>query len=267
MPSTVTEPRGAVACRARSHRARRRCRRRSPSRMSSSVTSPITLAILVDDEGEMHLAARNSRSCTSSGVVSEHVPGRQQQAENVDVVGVGRRLRRVRAARRGRAARQECSPAARDRPARGCAATTGSAARFPRTQAGVDRHHLGAVDHHVGDFEFAEREQAAEHVAVFFHHRAAAVQEIDGAAPIPRCRRRPRGRSGAAERPQHDAPDRIEHIGDRHQRHHQHRRCRRDQRGEAVGGRVSAPRVTGRAPGRTLRGRRRRRRGTPFLPQ
>ena len=46
----------------------------------------------------------------------------------------------------------------------------------------IDRHHLGAVDHHVGDFELAQIEHAADHVAVELLDAAFAVQEIDRAA-------------------------------------------------------------------------------------
>ena len=49
---------------------------------------------------------------------------------------------------------------------------------------GVDRDHLGAVDHDVGDGEVAQVEQAAEHVAVVLLDAAFAVQEIDGAAQL-----------------------------------------------------------------------------------
>ena len=45
-----------------------------------------------------------------------------------------------------------------------------------------DRHHLGAVDHHIGDFEIAKVEQAAEHVAVELLDAALAVQQVDRAA-------------------------------------------------------------------------------------
>ena len=51
-----------------------------------------------------------------------------------------------------------------------------------RRQVGVDGHHLGAVDHHVGDLQLAQIEQAAEHVAVELLHLAFAVQQIDRAA-------------------------------------------------------------------------------------
>ena len=47
---------------------------------------------------------------------------------------------------------------------------------------GVDRDHLGAVDHHVGDREVAQIEQAAEHVAVVLLDAALAVQQVDRAA-------------------------------------------------------------------------------------
>ena len=51
-------------------------------------------------------------------------------------------------------------------------------------QAGVDHDHLGAVDHHVGDGEVAQVEQAAEHVAILLLDAALAMQEIDRAAQL-----------------------------------------------------------------------------------
>ena len=46
---------------------------------------------------------------------------------------------------------------------------------------GVERDHVGAVDHHVGDHQFAQIEHAAEHVAVERLHVALPMQQIDGA--------------------------------------------------------------------------------------
>ena len=51
-----------------------------------------------------------------------------------------------------------------------------------RRVVGIDRHHLGAVDHHVGDRQIAQVEQPAQHVAVVLLHAAFAVQQIDRAA-------------------------------------------------------------------------------------
>ena len=53
-----------------------------------------------------------------------------------------------------------------------------------RRIVGVDRHHLGAVDHDVGHRQLAQIEQAAHHVAVELLDDALAVQEIDGAAQL-----------------------------------------------------------------------------------
>ena len=50
--------------------------------------------------------------------------------------------------------------------------------------AGIDGDHLGAVDHHVGDREVAQVEQAAEHVAVELLDAAFAVQQVDRAAQV-----------------------------------------------------------------------------------
>ena len=49
---------------------------------------------------------------------------------------------------------------------------------------GADRDHLGAVDHHVGDHELAQVEQAAEHVAVVLLDAALVVQQVDRAAQL-----------------------------------------------------------------------------------
>ena len=52
---------------------------------------------------------------------------------------------------------------------------------------GADRDHLGAVDHHVGDGEIAQVEQAAEHVAVVLLDAALVVQQIDRRRAAPRA--------------------------------------------------------------------------------
>ena len=49
---------------------------------------------------------------------------------------------------------------------------------------GIDRQHLGAVDHDVGHRQFAQVEQAAHHVAVELLDAALAVQQVDGAAHL-----------------------------------------------------------------------------------
>ena len=54
--------------------------------------------------------------------------------------------------------------------------------KIGRRQIGVERAHLGAVDHHVADRHFGEFEQAAEHVALIARNFALAMQHVDGAA-------------------------------------------------------------------------------------
>ena len=49
---------------------------------------------------------------------------------------------------------------------------------------GVERDHVGAVDHDVGDHQIAQIEHAAEHVTVERLHIAFAVQQVDGAAQL-----------------------------------------------------------------------------------
>ena len=51
-----------------------------------------------------------------------------------------------------------------------------------RRQVGVDHHHLGAMNHDVGDLQLAQVEQAAEHVAVLLFDLAFVMQQIDRAA-------------------------------------------------------------------------------------
>ena len=48
----------------------------------------------------------------------------------------------------------------------------------------VERHHLGAMKHDVGDFELAQVEHAADHVAVELLDAALAVEEVDRAAQL-----------------------------------------------------------------------------------
>ena len=54
--------------------------------------------------------------------------------------------------------------------------------QFFRRQVGVDHHHLGAMDHDVGDLQLAQIQQAAEHVAVLLFDLALVMQQIDRAA-------------------------------------------------------------------------------------
>ncbi len=49
---------------------------------------------------------------------------------------------------------------------------------------GFDRHHVLAVDHHVADGEFAQVENAADHVAMLALDAAFHVVELDGAADL-----------------------------------------------------------------------------------
>ena len=51
-----------------------------------------------------------------------------------------------------------------------------------RRIVGIDRHHLGAVDHDVRDFQFVQIEDGTETIAVVADHRTVAVQDFDGAA-------------------------------------------------------------------------------------
>ena len=53
-----------------------------------------------------------------------------------------------------------------------------------RRIVGIDRAHVGAVDHDVGDFELVQVEQRAEAVAVLLDHRAVAVKVGDRAAQL-----------------------------------------------------------------------------------
>jgi hypothetical protein len=55
--------------------------------------------------------------------------------------------------------------------------------RFGRI-VGIDRAHIGAVDHDVGDFELGEVEQAADAVAILAHHEAVAAEIVDRAAQL-----------------------------------------------------------------------------------
>jgi hypothetical protein len=49
-------------------------------------------------------------------------------------------------------------------------------------QVRIDHRDVLAVDHHVGDLEFLQVENAAEHVAVVRLHGAFLVVQVDGAA-------------------------------------------------------------------------------------
>jgi hypothetical protein len=49
-------------------------------------------------------------------------------------------------------------------------------------QVGVDQHHLGAMDHDVGDLKLAQIEQPAEHIAVELFDAAFMMDQVDRAA-------------------------------------------------------------------------------------
>ena len=51
-----------------------------------------------------------------------------------------------------------------------------------RRQVGIDHHHFGAMDHHVGDLKLAQVQQAAEHVAILLFDLALVMKQIDRAA-------------------------------------------------------------------------------------
>ncbi len=53
-----------------------------------------------------------------------------------------------------------------------------------RRIVGANHHHLGAVNHDVGDFQLTQIEQAAEHVAVELFDAALAVQQVNRPAQL-----------------------------------------------------------------------------------
>ena len=54
--------------------------------------------------------------------------------------------------------------------------------QFLRRQVGVDHHHLGAMNHHVGNLKLAQVQQTAEHVAILLFDLALVMKQIDRAA-------------------------------------------------------------------------------------
>ena len=85
-----------------------------------------------------------------------------------------------------------------------------------RRQVGIDHHHFGAVNHHVGDLKLAQIQQPAEHVAVVLFDTAFVVNQVyRPAQPLGRRQQRLIVTDLDAEQP-HQQPD--DRLNDREQR-------------------------------------------------
>ncbi len=139
-------------------------------------------AIFVDDQREMGLAlAGRPATGLADVVVFGHVPGVERDILDLEMRDVAaRRLDRAQEILGVQYADDIVRLAAPDRHPR-IGRIDHLADEFMRRQIGIDRVHFGPVNHHVLDDEFAQLEQAAEHVAFGALHAAFPVQEIDGA--------------------------------------------------------------------------------------
>ena len=150
--------------------------------MSSSVTRPFDFAILVDDEREMGLAAAEGLELFGNGPHLRHEPRRQRDGRNVDLrriaVGGADRAQQILGVQHADDIFRLVAPQ-RDSRVFG---RQHLAHQFLRRQVGVDHHHFGAMNHHVGDLQFAQVQQAAEHVAVLLLDLALVMKQIDRAA-------------------------------------------------------------------------------------
>ena len=162
-PSTLTEPSGCGRTPGTGMSCSSEMSPTISSRMSSSVTSPIDLAVLVDHQREVRLAAAERLELLRQRTDVGHEPGRQRDRLDVDL-GRGRRRRCWSARSRSLACRMPTmfSGVPRHSGMRVNSALSTASHDLLRRIVGVDRHHLGAVDHHVGDFELAEPEDVLD---------------------------------------------------------------------------------------------------------
>ena len=151
-PSTLTEPSGCGRTPGTATSCSSVMSPTISSRMSSSVTRPITSPYSSTTSAKWRLAPAERLELLRQRPDIGHEPGRQRDRGDVDL---GRdRLRRpaARAADPWRAGCRRCSPACRCQS--GMRVTRRREHGFHdlfRRIVGVDRNHLGAVDHHVGN--------------------------------------------------------------------------------------------------------------------
>ncbi|MGY4423612.1 hypothetical protein ACVWY2_006061 [Bradyrhizobium sp. JR6.1] len=143
---------------------------------------PFDLAILVDHQGEVGLAAAERLQLFGDRAHLRHEPGRQRDRRGIDrrhVAFIGpHRPQQILGVEHADDVLRLLAP---QRDA-GVFARQHLAHQFLGRQVGIDHGHLGAVDHHVGDLQFAEVQQPAEHVAVLLLDLAFVMQQIDRAA-------------------------------------------------------------------------------------
>ena len=152
------------------------------SRMSSSVTMPSTSPYSSTTSAKWVLRRRNALSCSESGRISGTNQGGSAMAETSMLRGVAvggpDRAQQILGVQHADDVLRLVAP---QRNA-GVFGRQHLAHQLLRRQVGVDHHHLGAVDHDVGDLQLAQVEQAAEHVAVLLLDLALVVQQVDRAA-------------------------------------------------------------------------------------
>ena len=152
--------------------------------MSSSVTSPITSPYSSTTSANGVLRRRNALSCSDSGRMSGTNQGGSAIADMsiLDKIAAGR----LDGAQQVLRVQDADDVLGRSAPERHARHRRGEHRldHLPGRIVGVDRDHLGAVDHHVGDREVAQVEQSAEHVAVVLLDAALVMQQIDRAAQL-----------------------------------------------------------------------------------
>ena len=149
------------------------------SRMSSSVTSPSTSPYSSTTSAKWVLRRRNALSCSDSGRMSGTNQGGSAIAMTsiCDEVALGA-LQRAQQVLGVQDADDVLGLVAPQRDARELGLEHCVDDLFGRI-VGVDRHHLGAMDHDIGHRQVAQIEQAAHHVAVVLLDAASRCSEID----------------------------------------------------------------------------------------
>ncbi len=149
------------------------------SRMSSSVTRPFDLAVFVDHQREVGLAPAERLELLRQRTDVGHEPGRQRDRHDVDLgkvaFGVLQRAQQVLGVQD---ADDVLGLVAPQRDA-GELGLEHRADDLFRRIVGIDRHHLGAMDHDVGNFEVAEAENVLDVFRLALFHLAVLGRHLD----------------------------------------------------------------------------------------
>ena len=201
-PSTTTEPSGWARTPATTTSCSSEISPTISSRMSSSVTMPSTSPYSSTTSAKWVLRRRNALSCSETGRISGTNHGGSAMVETSILDGIAfggaDRAQQILGVQHADDVFRLLAPQRNARVFGG----QHLAHQLLRRQVGVDHHHFGAMNHHVGDLQLAQVQQPAEHVAVLLFDLALVMQQIDRAAqPLGRRQDRLVGADLDAEQP------------------------------------------------------------------